>query len=333
MKRTFLAIVIGLGLWAGTAAAQVKMDGSFVAGKACPALLSIKKGTNPGSVNVEPNVHYALKGKNKEPASHYWIMVPGATPPERWVAVDCGTVDGATVAATPASPASPKSNTKTDGVLFYVLALSWEPSFCEGLPDKAECVSMTAGRADTTQFSLHGLWPQPRRNVFCGVDQKDVMADDQHRWADLPAPEISPATVTGLSSVMPGTQSMLERHEWIKHGTCYPAKSADQYFGDEVRLTQTVNQSAVGAFVKANAGKDIQSADLLAAFDKAFFAGAGSRVRVACKPDGNRQLITEITIGLKGDIPSGASLADLMKASAPTNPGCPHGVLDQAGLQ
>jgi ribonuclease T2 len=332
MKTALIAICVTLGLWAGSAMAQVKMDGSFVAGKACPAVQSIKKGTNLGNVSVEQGTRYSLKGKNREQASHYWIVVPGANPHERWVSVDCGTVDGAPVAA---QPSAPKQNTVpvVSSGPFYVLALSWEPAFCEGLPDKAECVSMTAERADTKQFSLHGLWPQPRRNVFCGVGQKDVAADDQHRWADLPEPEISPATMAALSAVMPGTQSMLERHEWIKHGTCYPEKSPDRYFSDEVRLTQAVNQSAVGDFARANAGKDIQSADLLAAFDKAFFAGAGSRVRVACKPDGGRQLITEITIGLKGDIPSGASLADLMKASAPTDAGCPHGVLDQAGLQ
>lgn len=34
------------------------------------------------------------------------------------------------------------------------------------------------------------------------------------------------------------------------------------------------------------------------AFNSAFGAGAGDRVRLSCKRDGSRQLITEITIGL-----------------------------------
>jgi ribonuclease T2 len=329
--------ILGAVLWFASAGAmaQVKMSGDFVAAKSCPALQSIKKGTNPGDVSVAAGTHYAVKGKNRDQASHYWITVPGANPPERWVAADCGAVDGAVVVAAPA-PANTKSkppSPQTQGGPFYVLALSWEPAFCEGLPNKAECKSQTADRADAKQFSLHGLWPQPRRNVFCGVAQKDVDADDQHRWEDLPKPDLSAATKAALDAVMPGTASILERHEWIKHGTCYPVKSADRYFADAVKLTQGVNASAVGAFMAANVGKDMNSADLLAKFDEAFFVGAGSRVRVSCKPDGNRQLITEITIGLKGDIPAGTSLADLMKASAPTDPGCPHGVLDMVGLQ
>jgi ribonuclease T2 len=133
--------------------------------------------------------------------------------------------------------------------------------------------------------------------------------------------------------VMPGTQSLLERHEWIKHGSCYPGADAETYFQDAVRLMSTVNTSSVQGFVAANVGKTIQSADLRAKFDEAFGKGAGDRVRVACKPDGNRQLITEITLGLKGNISAGTSVADLIAASSPTDAGCPAGVIDAVGLQ
>jgi ribonuclease T2 len=133
------------------------------------------------------------------------------------------------------------------------------------------------------------------------------------------------ATKTALDAVMPGTQSQLERHEWIKHGTCYPGANADQYFKDAIRLTREVNASVVQDVVAANIGKSLQTSVLRAKFDEAFGKGAGQRVRVSCSKNG---LISELTIGLKGDIASGASLAELIAASEPTDAGCPGGVVD-----
>ena len=33
---------------------------------------------------------------------------------------------------------------------------------------------------------LHGLWPQPRNNVYCNVDNELKYADKAKRWRDLP---------------------------------------------------------------------------------------------------------------------------------------------------
>jgi ribonuclease T2 len=203
------------------------------------------------------------------------------------------------------------------------MALSWQPAFCESRPDKVECKSQTADRYDASHFALHGLWPQPRRNVFCGVDKATITLDDNREWDRLPAPQLTADTKTALNKVMPGTQSLLERHEWIKHGTCYG--DAETYFKDSVRLTNDVNASVVQDFFAANIGKKIQTSDIRAKFDEAFGKGAGERVRVSCSKDG---LISELTIGLKGDISSGTKMADLMAASEPTDAGCPGGVVD-----
>src|SRR5258707_10017507 len=88
---SFAVLAVALAL---PASAQVAMQGSFVAAKACTALQSIKKNTNPGNVSVEAGKSYTLLGKNKDQASHYWIEVPGASPLQRWVAVDCGSANG-----------------------------------------------------------------------------------------------------------------------------------------------------------------------------------------------------------------------------------------------
>ena len=320
---------------ATSALAQVKLEGQFLATQNCPALLSIKKGSNPGDVSIKVGTSYRLLGKNKDVATHYWLEVPGANPAQRWVGLNCGTTD--TVAAapsnsgaavdTPQGTVKPKPNPKgpKDGKPFYVLALSWEPAFCEKMQGKPECKTQTAASYDASHFSLHGLWPQPRRNVFCGVDRATAALDDQHQWEKLPEPRMTAETKAALDKVMPGTQSVLERHEWIKHGTCYPGGNAETYFKDAVRLTNDVNASVVQAFIAAHIGKSIQTSQLRAKFDEAYGKGAGLRVRVSCSADG---LISELTIGLKGDISSGTKMADLIAASEPTDPGCPAGVID-----
>ncbi len=339
MKK-ILALGFGLLLLSGAAWAQVKMEGQFLASKACPAVVSIKKGTNPDNSAVEAGKSYPLLGKNKDEATHYWINVPGAQPAQRWVALDCGTTDGAAAAPaqgqaanggaavnTPLGTVKPKPRPKgpKDGVPFYVLALSWEPAFCEAMKGKAECKNQTASSFEATHFALHGLWPQPRGNQFCGVDPKLAALDDQHQWDQLPEPQLSPETKAALAKAMPGTQSGLERHEWTKHGSCYPGSNAEQYFKDEIRLANAVNASTVQEFMAANIGQRIQTSDLRAAFDKAFGPGSGERVRVSCDKQGR---FSEMTIGLKGDISSGAELSTLIAASETTDMGCPAGLVD-----
>ncbi len=328
MKKTALFLLASLILGAGTASAQVKLDGSFVALNDCPAVQSIKKGTNAGDVSIASGQNYALKGKNRVDASHYLIEVPGAVPLQRWVEVTCGRIEGE---AGRLNQDKPIIAAAQEGP-FYILALSWQPAFCEAHADKKECKFASADDYEAKNFALHGLWPQPRSNVLCNVSVADKTLDDNHRWEKLPAPELNAATRAALDKVMPGTQSFLERHEFIKHGTCYPG-SADQYFKDSVRLAETVNASSVQALISANVGKTIKTADLRAAFDETFGKGAGLRVRVACERDKNRLLVTEITIGLRGDIPGGAALDELMLASMPTEAGCPAGIIDPAGRQ
>ena len=48
---------------------------------------------------------------------------------------------------------------------YYVLALSWQPAFCEGRPDKSECRTQTQNRFDANNFVLHGLWPNQRMTL------------------------------------------------------------------------------------------------------------------------------------------------------------------------
>lgn len=322
MNRLALALA-ALSLSAGMAASQVPAKGTFTAQKSCPAVQSIKKGTNPGDISVSVGESYRLTGKNKEEATHYLVEVPGAEPAQRWVAAECGSIVTADADAAPSQSDQP----------FYVLALSWQPAFCEGHAGKPECSSQYPERFDALNFTLHGLWPQPRSKAYCNVDQGFVAADEAGQWQDLPPLELSADVRERLETVMPGTQSFLERHEWIKHGTCYPGASAQRYYEDSLRLTEAINASDVRRLFSKRSGKMLKTAEIQEQFDAAFGQGAGKRIRIACKDDDSRRLIVEMTIGLKGEIGADTPIADLILASSPTDAGCPGGIVDSAGLQ
>ncbi|MCV3209109.1 ribonuclease [Mesorhizobium sp. YC-39] len=331
-------LAFGLALLAmlltGTARAEVKMSGAFVADAACPATQAVKSGKNPGDISTSAGQSYELLAGNKDAPTHYLIRVPGADPERRWVKVSCGHVSGGS--ASPAAPApADQSKAAASGKPEYVFALSWQPAFCETKPGKTECKAQTTRGFDATHFTLHGLWPQPNGNFYCQVAAADKANDNPAHWQDLPPVELDANTRSELDQVMPGTASDLERHEWIKHGTCY-GKSQQEYFSDALRLMRAVNASPVRDLFAKNVGKQLTSNQIRSAFDSAFGAGAGERVRVSClvDPSDGRRLIGELTLGLTGPIGLNSKLGDLMQASAPTSKaGCPKGVIDSVGFQ
>jgi ribonuclease T2 len=211
---------------------------------------------------------------------------------------------------------------------FHVLALSWQPAFCESHIRLPECTSQTDGRADTRALSLHGLWPQ---REYCGVSRAIIDTDKHGDWGDLPAVRLDGKLARLLAAAMPGTRSFLERHEWIKHGTCF-GSDPDTYFLTALKLLHAVNTSSAGTTLAAAIGKRLTRDEIRTAFDKAFGHGAGERVRIVCERDGNRRLITEITIGLYGDIASDR-FESLILAARPTHGDCDAGIVDPVDLQ
>lgn len=224
------------------------------------------------------------------------------------------------------SPAQAQERTQ------FVLAISWQSAFCETRPSKPECESQTADRFDAGHFALHGLWPQPRSRDYCGVDEATVRTDENGDWDQLPAPELSDGLWAALQVAMPGTQSGLERHEWIKHGTCYDG-DAEEYFADSLAMLEAINDSTVSELFATSIGQRLTLGEIRTAFDAAFGSGAGERVRVSCVEDGARRLISELTIGLTGDIDGPASIADRLQDARPTDGGCDAGEVDAVGLQ
>ncbi len=117
--------------------------------------------------------------------------------------------------------------------------------------------------------------------------------DSDSRWDDLPEIDVSDTTWRNLQRVMPGTEAQLERHEWLKHGTC-AGTSAETYFARSIALLETINASPIRDLLGRNIGKTVSRNQIRAAFDAAFGDGAGRKIRVDCDEDGSRTIISEL---------------------------------------
>ena len=212
----------------------------------------------------------------------------------------------------------------------HILAVSWQPGFCETRPNRKECSGQTAKRYDATHFSLHGLWPM--KKSYCGVTADMRARDRKGDWLDLPKPAMGEEIAEKLLITMPGTQSGLDRHQWLRSGTCQGG-TAEVYFARQLSLLDELNGSAVRALFAGRLGAQVTEAEIKRAFDASFGKGAGERVRMRCQKAGARNVITGLTIGLAGDLSKGVGLSDLMLAAGSTDFKCGQGIVDAAGIQ
>jgi ribonuclease T2 len=88
---------------------------------------------------------------------------------------------------------------------FYVLSLSWSPSFCDAAGEQGEPPQLQCGSARPYSFVVHGLWPQYERGFpeFC----------------QQPAPRLDRNIVSSMLDLMPAPGLVFS--EWNKHGTCF----------------------------------------------------------------------------------------------------------------
>ena len=297
-----------LDLWAAPSQAAEKLEGVFTVTKSCDAHRSIRKQSNP--VALEKGKGYKVNAKNKPEPSHYLISLPDQAMPSL-VAVECGNLKAST-----ATTAKPSKSSNDD----YLLALSWQPGFCSTHKSKTECKRANSSSPSAKNLSLHGLWPQPRDNAYCGVSEADKAIDRRGRWDLLKPLSLTDKTAKELGVVMPGFLSNLQRHEWIKHGTCY-SSDAETYYKDSIRLTKEFNDSAVDELLTKNKGKTLSIRAIRAAVAKSFGNEAATKVALRC---GRNDQITELWIGLKGNA-SKDSIKKLMGSGKTPPSNCQSG--------
>ncbi len=102
---------------------------------------------------------------------------------------------------------------------FYVLSLSWSPTYCatDERPNQAECALRLA-------FTVHGFWPEYESGYpeYCPSNMPRRVRD---------------ATVAAISDLMPSVG--LINHEWQKHGVC-SGLNQDAYFDTMRRAYEKV---------------------------------------------------------------------------------------------
>src|SRR6476620_9740209 len=162
---------------------------------------------------------------------------------------------------------------------FYVLALSWSPSYCEAARDRRPNRApdrQCAGRP--CAFVVHGLWPQYERGFpsFCQV----------------PAPRLDRAIVGSMLDLMP--RPLLTFHELDQHGTC-SGLSPHAYF-ESVRKARAVVKIPPD-YMDLNKPITVAPDEVAEAFVKANPELSRKAMAISC--DGRR--LTEVRVCLGKD--------------------------------
>lgn len=171
---------------------------------------------------------------------------------------------------------------------FYVLALSWSPTYCEGEGARRDEAQCAPGRG--LGFVLHGLWPQYARGYpeNCSAVSRPIT-----RQAMEVAGQVYPSE--GLA-----------RYEWRKHGTCSGLDPA-AYFAAarQARLAVTIP-----AGLKAG-GQTLAPVEIARQFVAANSGLRPDMMAVSCA----RGRLTEVRICLTKDLRGFASCPDLARGN------------------
>src|SRR5260221_13186418 len=107
---------------------------------------------------------------------------------------------------------------------YYLLALSWSPSFCEGAGERkneSKSAQQQCGERPYS-FVVHGLWPQYEKGF--------------PEYCEQPPPKLDRALVSSMLDLMPSPRLIF--NEWRRHGTC-AGFAARRYF-EELRNARAV---------------------------------------------------------------------------------------------
>lgn len=298
--------------------ADFPIQGSFTL-NSCQAYTSIKSKSQP--VSLKPGEVYQAVGLNKEGGDFISIKVDGV---KKWVNKNCGqlTLTGTNNDNTKPTPDNTNTRPKPTPSENYLLAISWQPAFCETHASKVECLDETEDSYDASNFTLHGLWPD--KLSYCGVPASDIKKDETGNWKELPPVSTDAETATELSKVMPGVKSYLDRHEWYKHGTC-DGRNADTYFDISIDLVKEINASDVRDLFAQNIGKTLSLQEVQKAYEKTFGSGSAKSMNLKC----SNSLATEIRVKVKRPL-AGQKLADLLIPSGGTS--CDKVKVDPVGI-
>ncbi len=334
-REMSMRAILAATLWIGaitTAPASVPISGTLTAEHACQAYVSKNDKTNPNFQLLRIGASYPVfEANTADDPQWYRVRIEGAAPAERWVHKFCGEIviaGGEPDPGTqPIPTACPITNcTLPDTEESYLLALSWQPAFCETSAgrSKPECANDDPDSYQAKHFTLHGLWPNKLSRCgtnygYCGA----VCTRPGGSMCNYPAVELSDPVRADLAGVMPSVDagSCLQRHEWWKHGVC-SGMDTDDYFTIATTLTREFNDAGPAALMAAHIGGSVAVETFLQTVDEAFGARTRNLLELSCN-NGN---LAEVRISLPKDIDEGEHLTDLFarmtRDGSPSTSGC-----------
>jgi ribonuclease T2 len=153
---------------------------------------------------------------------------------------------------------------------YYILSLSWSPSFCATPAGRSEPLQCAGERPFS--FIVHGLWPQYERGY------------PQNCPSDGPAD--APASVErAMLDLMPSPD--LIQHEWDRHGVCHGGPP-EAYFQETRRLRERVRIPA--EFERLSAPREVTAQEVEAAFVSANRGLTPDAMVVTCNRDRLREV-------------------------------------------
>lgn len=156
---------------------------------------------------------------------------------------------------------------------YFVMALSWSPTYCATRAAQGDVEQCGAGR--NPGFVVHGLWPQHAHGGYPAQ-------------CALPSP-VPAAIVKAMLPIMPSRQ--LVEHEWKKHGTCLGGGPED-YFAKTRDAFQRIRIPA--AFERPARPVTLPTAEVERLFIAANPGLAFDAISLACKG----RTVTEVRVCL-----------------------------------
>jgi ribonuclease T2 len=195
--------------------------------------------------------------------------------------IAAGLFASATLAmTTPASAQDRRQNTPGQ-FDFYVLSLSWSPSFCEGRED-----SGGGGRSQQIQcggrpfsFVVHGLWPQYEKGY--------------PEYCQRPSPRLARNIMSSMLDLMPAPG--LIYNEWDKHGTC--SGLGERAYFETIRKARAVVKIP-DDYLQLPDAKTLSPAEVEEAFIKVNPGLTASGIAVTC----SRKRLSEVRICMSKEL-------------------------------
>ena len=164
---------------------------------------------------------------------------------------------------------------------FYVLSLSWSPSFCEAAQERGgnnRSAQMQCGGRPYS-FVVHGLWPQYDRGF--------------PNYCERPAPRLARNIMQSMLDLMPAPGLIF--NEWDKHGTC--SGLGQRAYFEAIRKARA-GVKIPDEFLDLQQAKTIAPDAIEEAFIKVNPGLSNSAIAVTC----DRNRLTEVRVCMSKDL-------------------------------